>query len=293
MAVLVAVSTVVMIVGLSYAWLQITLSGEKELTLHAGSLSLVLDDSMEGGITIESAEPVLDEVGMSQEGYTFTLQNNGSFASSYTIYLDDLSLAEGDARMPDEVVKISLTKEEEETTQLLSETVIDGQRVLDTGEIEKNSTYTYTLKMWIDESAGNEIMGTVFKGQLRIEAMQSMNKRSAVDTLLKKVNKIGSSYENVGDDEKKEMFTFSHEAGAQQAGWSAEELTDYRYIGTDPNNYVTFNDEVWRMIGVFTVEDDTGKKEQRIKLIREESIGIYSFDNRGSHGSNDWSTSVL
>jgi len=89
------------------------------------------------------------------------------------------------------------------------------------------------------------------------------------------------------------MFTFTHEAGEQQAGWSAEELTDYRYIGTTPNNYVTFNDELWRMIGVFTVEDENGKKEKRIKLIRNETIGEYSFDNEQFSRSNNWSTSPL
>ena len=50
------------------------------------------------------------------------------------------------------------------------------------------------------------------------------------------------------------MWTFSHEETEQL--WTT---TDYRYIGANPNNYVKFNDELWRIIGVFGVDDGTGK----------------------------------
>ena len=67
---------------------------------------------------------------------------------------------------------------------------------------------------------------------------------------------------------------------------------EYRYIGPNPDNYVQFNDELWRIIGIF---------DGKLKLIRSESIGNYSWDNKptgiGSsispYGSNDWSDSLL
>ena len=67
-----------------------------------------------------------------------------------------------------------------------------------------------------------------------------------------------------------------------------------RYVGANPNNYVTFNNELWRIIGVFNnIDDGSGTKETRIKLIRDESIGKYSWDNTSSLGSNDWTDSTL
>ena len=67
-----------------------------------------------------------------------------------------------------------------------------------------------------------------------------------------------------------------------------------RYIGTNPNNYVWFNEELWRIIGVMNnIDDGTGKKETRVKMIRDESIGMYSWDNNGEYGINDWSVSAL
>ena len=83
-----------------------------------------------------------------------------------------------------------------------------------------------------------------------------------------------------------------------------DETTDHniRYIGANPNNYVTFNNELWRIIGVFNnIENGSGTKETRIKLIRNEPIGNYSWDNKPSgtgsstseYGSNDWTDSTL
>ncbi len=75
-----------------------------------------------------------------------------------------------------------------------------------------------------------------------------------------------------------------------------------RYIGANPNNYVTFNNELWRIIGVFNnIDNGSGTKETRIKLIRDEPIGKYSWDNKPSgtgsststNGSNDWTDSTL
>ena len=76
-----------------------------------------------------------------------------------------------------------------------------------------------------------------------------------------------------------------------------------RYYGEDPDNYVTFNGETagWRIIGVFDVEDENGKTEKRIKLIRAASIDGLAFDNKpngvgtstSSSGSNNWTDARL
>ena len=80
------------------------------------------------------------------------------------------------------------------------------------------------------------------------------------------------------------------------------EDNNLRYVGTNPNNYVRFNNELWRIIGVFNnIDDGSGTKETRIKLIKDEPIGEYSWDNKPSstgsstslYGSNDWTDSAL
>ena len=75
-----------------------------------------------------------------------------------------------------------------------------------------------------------------------------------------------------------------------------------RYYGAFPNNYIYFNCsdysnqtsstcEVWRIIGVF---------DGKVKIMRNEIIGDYSWDNKNTstgaendYGKNDWSTARL
>ena len=85
-----------------------------------------------------------------------------------------------------------------------------------------------------------------------------------------------------------------------------------RYIGANPNNYVYFNCsdynnqsdstcEKWRIIGVFNnVTKSDGSKENLVKIIRDERIGDYSWDNKTAStgaetnlGKNDWTTARL
>ena len=69
-----------------------------------------------------------------------------------------------------------------------------------------------------------------------------------------------------------------------------DEANNLRYIGADPSNYVLFNDELWRIIGVFS-EDTHGVSGQKlIKIIRSESLGSIAWD---SGTVNDWYTASL
>ena len=112
-----------------------------------------------------------------------------------------------------------------------------------------------------------------------------VNPPSAVNDLLAKSN--GASVTSYSAGNTGEMYTFTHPATTQQN----YEVTDYRYIGANPNNYVTFNNELWRIIGVFTVEDGNGNTEQRIKIVRNEKLS--SSMQWASNNINEWSTATL
>ena len=62
-----------------------------------------------------------------------------------------------------------------------------------------------------------------------------------------------------------------------------DEHGDIRYYGANPNNYVSFNNELWRIIGVI---------DGKIKIIRNESIGNYKWAS-ASIGINNWDDSDL
>ncbi len=64
----------------------------------------------------------------------------------------------------------------------------------------------------------------------------------------------------------------------------------YRYEGKNPNNYIWFNNELWRIIGVFDSESHGQSGQNLVKIIREESIGGLAWDKSST---NNWSTSNL
>ena len=78
--------------------------------------------------------------------------------------------------------------------------------------------------------------------------------------------------------------------------------TEYRYEGTDTevNNYVWFNNELWRIIGAFpggtptTSETSLGNRapstNNTVKIIRNDVIGSFAWDK---DNTNNWTTAEL
>ena len=61
-----------------------------------------------------------------------------------------------------------------------------------------------------------------------------------------------------------------------------------RYYGANPNNYVSFNNELWRILGVFG---------SNVKLVRKDSLGNLSWDSSDSainygYGISQWGEST-
>ena len=74
--------------------------------------------------------------------------------------------------------------------------------------------------------------------------------------------------------------------------------TEYRYRGGDSvvKNYVTFNNETWRIIGIIPTEDTDGNVENRIKIIKDESIGDMKWngtEDTTTSSYNNWVTGTL
>ena len=136
-------------------------------------------------------------------------------------------------------------------------------------------TYTLTVTYLSTDEDQTADMGKSFSGTIIGELGECA--KTAAETILAKGETDELKFDNTADN-------------------------NLRYVGADPNNYVSFNNELWRIIGVFNnIDDGTGTKETRLKIIRSEPIGKYSWDNKASgtgsstsaDESNDWSDSAL
>lgn len=163
----------VAIISVSYAIFNVVVYGNKNNTIKAGKLSLTMDEKTSEGIKLINAVPVSDETGLKNDPYEFTLTNNGSINSDYSIYLDDINSDSDAVHMSSDYIKYELRKGNDVTTGILSSMGTNPNCLINEGSISSNESIDYSLKLWINQDAGNEVMNTEFSGVIRVEATQS------------------------------------------------------------------------------------------------------------------------
>ena len=110
--------------------------------------------------------------------------------------------------------------------------------------------------------------------------------KSGTDTLIK----LTDNKDNSG------LYTITHAKDSTLQIGTNEDITEYRYRGASPKNYVTFNNEVWRIIGIFPTDDGTGNIENRIKIIRYQSIASQKWNTTrvtSTSSYNNWTGATL
>ncbi len=125
-------------------------------------------------------------------------------------------------------------------------------------------------------------------GSGKFEGLQIINgtkeSATAISSDIVFINKIATEYiiELYNDEEKRTANGLEKDTTSD---------ANIRYAGANPNNYVEFNGEAWRIIGVFG---------SNLKLVRDDILTEYSFDNKTTaqgidtnYGTNDWTKSYL
>ena len=79
-------------------------------------------------------------------------------------------------------------------------------------------------------------------------------------------------------------------SGTTQGTGQVVNENGYRYEGKNPNNYVWFNNELWRIIGVFDSASHGVSGQNLVKIIRNDSIGGLAWHKSNT---NDWTEASL
>ena len=177
---LIALLVVILGVAASYALFSMNLTNGKNFIISTGNLTLSLDDSSnvktDGKIIFNGLEPMSETTAMTKSPYTFRLSNTGTINSTYTIYLDDLSIQNAPkARLANNLVWVNIKNLTNNTsyTYRVSDLI---DRVLETGNLNANSYNDYELRIWLDYNAGNSEQDKYFGIKLRIEGVQNNSK---------------------------------------------------------------------------------------------------------------------
>lgn len=199
----------------------------------------------------------------------------------------------------------------------------ETQQDLPTYNENKEGYDKYSFYLWISDSCQNEdlnvckennsiedqsaLLGKILKGQIEVQLYTGSKKvleRKPATTLNNKTcnNFLSTHIQNLYHDGN-EIKTVNLESTSKNYTIYQNKIQkimlddnlEYRYYGENPNNYVLFNQELWRIISVANIKnnenDNTNK--MRVKIIREEAIEKFSWDssfldiNTGL-GINDW-----
>lgn len=317
----VVIALTLVVIGTSYAlFLQVNNNQDNQV-VTAGSL--VIEYAKGNTVTVdENAEnnclkPQSDETGSSTSGCNFTLSitNKGTLPMQYDLLIynntADVDIP-SDAQFVDHsLVRHSLNKQYSQegsnsetitSAKALSELDLkENKRVLENSVIGVGETITFSLNIWISEDATVDIIGQYV--YLKLDVVGSVYEGTNFNDYLVKLSETDSSIEKI-----------EHEATNQTT-----DLTEYRYIGKNINNYVCFGseketcpeDNLYRIIGVIPTQSEIGKDKlyiNRVKLIKENNYEgtkyivngtIKTISGKGymyttnTSGDNRWEESLI
>ena len=110
------------------------------------------------------------------------------------------------------------------------------------------------------------------------------------------VSNINTKYENctlnyTDSSSKVNLATYiTGLAGTTQGTGQVVNENGYRYEGKNPNNYVWFNNEYWRIIGVFDSDSHGQTNKNLLKIIRADVLDGLAWDKSNT---NDWTAASL
>ena len=271
-----------LVLGMTYAYFDLKTGGETESTMNIGGAEISATYSFSNSINITDALPGTNPIASKD----FVVRYKNTSNEEYKVYLkavidySTFTNAENDG-----VLYYDIYSGTDHSTLVQDKTafptISSGKAILKEISIPTNSTGTlnYRINFYFPES--DKLQNP--DGQLVLNAsisVESDNSLKYTPTLLKKID-----------------LMYQYESGTN--GLEQDDTTDknIRYTGANPKNYVEFANigELWRIVGVFNVKDSTGKIERKIKLVRNESLGSYSWDATGNdnYGFNNWTEADL
>ena len=245
----------------------------------AGILDIVIENDEEGlgeALNLANSLPITDSEGKKSNPYKFKITNKGNLSYTFDLLLNNTTTSN---QINADYIKIMIDNKEPVTLSNLDNNIIASDLTLNPGESK-----IISIRVWLDINTPNTEIGKVFSAKIVSNGIGSeyVESKLAADVIL-----------NIYNDATKTQVvnnsvTYNY---AKEVNMMEDIGKNVRYYGTNPNNYVLFNDELWRIIGVFKdIDNGTGNKQQRLKIIRDENIGEYEWD---SNNKNEWPNATL
>ena len=246
-----------------------------------GLLDLTFDENTT--LTLASAFPISDEEGLASDPYILKVTNTGNLTYKFNIELLDTTSTN---LIDNKYIKIKVDDGEVHT--LDTSNILSKDITLVPGESK-----SINVRMWLSEETPNSEAGKGFSAKATTNgyAVYTTGNEIAL-TAAETIMSLSK-----GDSWPADLTDSGvYATNSYTASDGTTKYHDYRYIGANVNNYVKFNNDLYRIIGVFDENSHGVTGKYLVKLIAANHIGgntwgAYNTDSSTgtySGSSNDW-----
>lgn len=263
----------------TYAWFTWRSTSNTSLTMNIGKLTDVTFNSG-NDISTSALAPVYNYT--DGEKTTFSINNKDTTGASldYNIKLNITSIA---SELKSSDLKYVLLKDNTIVQEGNFSTMVVGANSIYSNSISSSGTTNFIFYLYIDGNSENNLnmMNKSLVGTIAVEATDKESFTTYITNLYESATKTTVTNNSI---------TYQYDT---TNSLMKDIGNNIRYYGASPNNYIYFNCsdysnqssstcETWRIIGVFN---------DNVKIIRNESIGAYSCDNKQTNYT--WETASL
>lgn len=284
----------------TYAWFTWSSTDNTSLTLSIGKIADVTFDTG-NDINTNNLAPVFNYTDGEITTFSITNKDTSGTTVSYSVKLNITNIS---PELANDSLKYKLISNGEEVGSGDFSSASSGTAItIGRGTLSSKVT-DFVFYLYIDGNIENNsnMMNKNLSGTIEVSAsdltgvaLEIANLYNNASKTVVTNNSIEYNYANIYDTDNDSTTSgglMNDRLGGTTSDYNGGNI---RYYGANPSNYVYFNCEtypstnceLWRIIGVF---------DRKIKLIRNEDIGGYSWDTSAStvnvgYGVNEWSQS--
>ena len=175
-------AVVIIMIASSYAIFSSVQKAENYNSLKVGTLEVNFTDKgeeMGNIINLNGVYPMSDSEGLQTSPYKFKITNTGTLNASYKIRIvEDADMIEQDGcrnnLLSNSNIKVSVNG----STPFILETKSTNRYEIESKVLNSGSSKTYSIRVWIDENSGNEVLGKHYHGKIVVESVNTTQKDS-------------------------------------------------------------------------------------------------------------------
>lgn len=156
----------------TYSIFSITNKSEEYNSITVGTLNVSFLQDSEDILNLNGAYPTIDTEGEKLDPYNFKITNNGTLTASYKIKLvnDNDIISEdkcGSNLLPLSMLKVKINQE----NPFILADKEENLYVIAEDTILPNETKEYNIRIWIKDTAGNEVLGKHYHGKIVVDSV--------------------------------------------------------------------------------------------------------------------------